>query len=824
MKNLVITSLLTLICLTTGYAQTTSQTPIRIWKVGTTSVFVANPATDPPLSNPVATYGSATEYNVEVSLVNPGGIWVRLNGKYSRYTPDKFLNKNFTPWGATAAEAVEAYLLSGSSSQSITPGTDGKTILSGTIAPSSGVGTDGDYYYNRTTTTFYGPKASGSWPTGIVLVGPTGATGATGSQGATGATGSDGKTVRNGTVAPTSGIGVDGDFYINTATNILYGPKASGAWPTGVSLVGPQGPTGPSGTGTMSTKAQAIYANDSTTAMSPKRVGEARASHIVSAPATLFQTAMAGYTQPEIGSATLSHTRGNETLVFSSTGVISPVASGTAAYNWNVSTGRTMFKSTNGTINIYPGTAAKARDLTQTGWTLVNASATKDQTGMDGVAASATSLSATSANATALYTQTVTAANRWLSMYIKRLMGGGRIWITQDGGTTLTDVTTQVTTTGFTRVTMYQSVLNPSFGIKLENSGDIIAVDYVNLADGAYLIDPGTLSQGVSALTYSALSPSIVNGRRYRLSFNTKVLGTGVSVKVQEGLTSNNYIQASINSTLTGWLTNVNALSAVVYSSNPNVTYQPIPAYNQLGQDIKVEMEWGLGKAVMKVNNYITTIRDMTAAASPVNLDRIILAGAAYFADLKIEELFGFNILLFGDSITASPNYPDTYYVGLDQTNYNVHPRGIGGNRIADLVARYSTDVTPSFHTRADRNIVVLWIGTNDIAAGTSGADALTALGSLINTIHAGGWEVYCMTTLPRSAILAGGVTTASFLTQATIYNNGLKSVAGADAVIDLRAVAETLDSTNLTYYLDGVHPTNALYKAIWPTIRRALP
>jgi uncharacterized protein (TIGR02145 family) len=37
---------------------------------------------------------------------------------------------------------------------------------------------------------------------------------------------------------------VNGDFYINTATNTLFGPKANGTWPAGVSLVGPTGPQG----------------------------------------------------------------------------------------------------------------------------------------------------------------------------------------------------------------------------------------------------------------------------------------------------------------------------------------------------------------------------------------------------------------------------------------------------------------------------------------------------------------------------------------------------------------------------------------------------
>ena len=79
------------------------------------------------------------------------------------------------------------------------------------------------------------------------LTGPTGPAGATGAAGANGTTGADGKTVRNGTSNPVSGTGMDGDFYINTATNTLFGPKANGAWPSGVALVGPSGATGAQG-------------------------------------------------------------------------------------------------------------------------------------------------------------------------------------------------------------------------------------------------------------------------------------------------------------------------------------------------------------------------------------------------------------------------------------------------------------------------------------------------------------------------------------------------------------------------------------------------
>jgi hypothetical protein len=85
-------------------------------------------------------------------------------------------------------------------------------------------------------------------PTGATgATGPTGPTGATGSTGATGPAGVDGKTVRSGTGAPASALGVDGDFYIDTAAHTIYGPKTSGAWGSPTSIVGPTGPTGATG-------------------------------------------------------------------------------------------------------------------------------------------------------------------------------------------------------------------------------------------------------------------------------------------------------------------------------------------------------------------------------------------------------------------------------------------------------------------------------------------------------------------------------------------------------------------------------------------------
>lgn len=77
--------------------------------------------------------------------------------------------------------------------------------------------------------------------------GPAGARGESGPTGGVGPTGGDGKTVLSGSGVPTVGTGVNGDFYIDTAAQRMYGPKSAGAWGVGTSLVGPTGAAGASG-------------------------------------------------------------------------------------------------------------------------------------------------------------------------------------------------------------------------------------------------------------------------------------------------------------------------------------------------------------------------------------------------------------------------------------------------------------------------------------------------------------------------------------------------------------------------------------------------
>lgn len=53
--------------------------------------------------------------------------------------------------------------------------------------------------------------------------------------------------ILSGTADPEATDGNDGDFWINTTTTTIFGPKAAGAWPEGTELIGPQGIQGTQG-------------------------------------------------------------------------------------------------------------------------------------------------------------------------------------------------------------------------------------------------------------------------------------------------------------------------------------------------------------------------------------------------------------------------------------------------------------------------------------------------------------------------------------------------------------------------------------------------
>jgi len=189
-------------------------------------------------------YDTATTYTKGDAVSQDGSTYVSLRTTNMGNTPAATLTVD---WALVAAKGTVGPVgATGATGAVGATGKMGVGVLNGTSAPTANVGVTGDFYLDTASEVLYGPKTGGAWPTsGTSLVGPAGENGV---DGANGTDGINGKSILNGTSAPTANVGVTGDFYLDTTSEVLYGPKAGGVWPTsGTSLVGPKGTTGSAG-------------------------------------------------------------------------------------------------------------------------------------------------------------------------------------------------------------------------------------------------------------------------------------------------------------------------------------------------------------------------------------------------------------------------------------------------------------------------------------------------------------------------------------------------------------------------------------------------
>lgn len=147
------------------------------------------------------------------------------------------------------------------------------------------------------------------------------------------------------------------------------------------------------------------------------------------------------------------------------------------------------------------------RDLTNGAYTASNITAAKDQTGIDGSANSASSITATAGNGTILQSITSASAARITSAFVKRITGSGTIDMTQDNGATWTTVTV---TSSWARVNVPSAtVTNPIVGFRIVTSGDAIAVDFLQEESGAFITSPiatttASVTRAIDNISYAA--------------------------------------------------------------------------------------------------------------------------------------------------------------------------------------------------------------------------------------------------------------------------------------------------------------------------------
>jgi hypothetical protein len=132
--------------------------------------------------------------------------------------------------------------------------------------------------------------------------------------------------------------------------------------------------------------------------------------------------------------------------------------------------------------------ALRSRDFTQAAWVKTNITAARDVAGIDGVANTASRLTATAGNATVLQTITSASAGHVTSFFVQRITGAGTLEITQNNGATWTAITLTAAWQRF--IIPVATVTNPVIGFRIVTSGDVIAVDVAQCEVGAFATSP----------------------------------------------------------------------------------------------------------------------------------------------------------------------------------------------------------------------------------------------------------------------------------------------------------------------------------------------
>lgn len=279
-------------------------------------------------------------------------------------------------------------------------------------------------------------------------------------------------------------------------------------------------------------------------------------------------------------SAKITTTRSTVGWYFDSQGLLQQAATNTPRYTYNPETLIAEgLLSELARVNV----VLWNRDLTNAAWVKSSVTALKDQTGMDGIAASASSITATGANGTALQTITLASSARFQTSYVKRLVGSGTLEMTMDNGTTWTVVTPSGS--GWQRVSIAsQTIANPIVGFRIGTSGDSFAIDLVQNENGAFLSSPmvtttASFSRGVdthsialASLPWDATKGTIYAQGRSEAPNNT----ARYLFQINDG-SNTNKIDGTLSS-LGGGQVAITTASAVVANILPGTAYVGLTA------------------------------------------------------------------------------------------------------------------------------------------------------------------------------------------------------------------------------------------------------
>ena len=478
-----------------------------------------------------------------------------------------------------------------------------------------------------------------------------------------------------------------------------------------------------------------------------------------------------------------------------------------------------------------------ARDWTA-GWTLTNMTAALTATGKDGVANTASTLTATADNATACQTVTAAAANRTTSLYIKRVTGTGAVSLSRDATTyttlnrgycyTPTGASAAPNTSAYVRCQLTSSVLNPQICLKLATNTDAVAVDFAQDEAQPVATAPN-LAQATTGATITSLAlPAAVGTGEGCVSarWYTPPSDLGQGQVGVIGMTSADSAKPLFMADQ--WRTQI-------YDGTNSAQATPTDAF--AGRWVTGRASWngsGIATTIDGVAN--TGSFDSAMGATSVWLGAYSSGSglmAGWLGDVQVGAtaqgcgmslpVAKTKVLALGDSMSQDSAGRWHNYVVVDGEQH-VQAAGVSGDTTTLALARWNS----TWKAKAYPTVVVL-LGTNDCRGDVAEATAYGNLKTIYDDVKAYGGTVIPVTVLPFH--LASDATSAREEC-ATTLNVEIKNYA-ADAgwtVVDAYAEFATdvgdggfaLDSGTGT--TDGLHPGDTGYHVMAHMIQAVLP
>jgi lysophospholipase L1-like esterase len=184
-----------------------------------------------------------------------------------------------------------------------------------------------------------------------------------------------------------------------------------------------------------------------------------------------------------------------------------------------------------------------------------------------------------------------------------------------------------------------------------------------------------------------------------------------------------------------------------------------------------------------------------------------------------------------GDSLTAGlavanfANYPNQALSLVGVTKWTLWNVGVGGSNIG-LVSSRAAAVDALHRARYADNCLVLWIGSNDVAASGVSLSALqSSIQSYCTARRSAGWKVLIATILPRDPVFNSN---GSFETDRGSMNTWIRNSTGSfrDGLVDIAGdnrIGDATDYSDTTYFADGLHMTATGYGIVAAALQSAL-